>query len=375
MRILYVINHLLPGGAETLARDLILQLRRRGVDVDLFILSSTSSFIEREIRESGVAVAQSFGFRARKRAEVEAQVYAPVHPLTLSRQLAKRRYDLMHVNLFPAQLYSALAMRLSGRMLRMVTTEHSTRNRRRVVGFRSIDRWTYKHYSRIACVSSAALSGLRNWIPELDPRLLLIQNGIDLDRFSGAAPLRKEDVIAASGPVILCVGRLDYQKGQDIVLRALKDHPTLNAVFVGEGPFLKALSRLARDLAIERRVHFLGPRNDIARLLKMSDLYVQPSRVEGFGLATIEAMTAGVPVIAARVPGLAEVVADAALSFEAENSGDLSAAISLLLRDREKCATLVVKGREQARSFSLERVVSNYLDLYRDVTAANSGKA
>jgi glycosyltransferase involved in cell wall biosynthesis len=136
------------------------------------------------------------------------------------------------------------------------------------------------------------------------------------------------------------------------------------------------LEALAASLGIRERVHFLGRRADVPQLLKLADVYVHSSHWEGFGIAAVEAMAAGVPVIASDVPGLGQVVGSAGLLFPAGDAECLAKHIRSLLDSEPLRRRLSQAGKERARSFSIEGSVEAYISLYESVLAEErSGRA
>src|SRR5207244_1839586 len=107
-------------------------------------------------------------------------------------------------------------------------------------------------------------------------------------------------------------GRLDAQKGVDVLLQALAgvigSVPRFHLLVAGRGPQAAALQSLARQLGVNAHAHFLGWRDDVPAILGVSDLFVLPSRWEGMPNAVLEAMAAGLPVVATRADGIAELV-------------------------------------------------------------------
>src|SRR5437773_2745597 len=142
--------------------------------------------------------------------------------------------------------------------------------------------------------------------------LVIVPNGIE------PAPVSNADTALAEigrpvAPIVGCLGSLTPHKGQGVLLRSLEhlppDRPLPTIVFIGDGPERSALESLAATLRRRPRVVFLGERQDARSLLPAFDLLVVPSVArEGFGLAAIEAMDAGIPVVASRIGGLPEVV-------------------------------------------------------------------
>lgn len=173
-------------------------------------------------------------------------------------------------------------------------------------------------------------------------------------------------------PVVLSVGRMMPEKDHGTVIRAIRTIPDAHLFLVGAGPDVATYKKMAQDLQVSNRVHFLGRRTDVAQLMKSADIFVQSSRFEGFGIAALEAMAAGLPVVASRVPGLAELVEGAGLLFEAGNDRELAQHLGELLTNLELRARLRDAGIERAAQFSIEKTVDGYETLYRGLIAQSA---
>lgn len=361
MRILQVINSLALGGAEVLLRNMILGLTRRGIECDLYLLQSTDSHLQCSLRAQGVKIY----------APLRASIYSPRHVRALTAHLRACSYDIVHVHLFHARLWVALAARAGKVTAPLVTTEHSTSNRRRRYLFRPIDRWIYARYRRVACNSDATTEALIKWFPEVAGKAQTCPNGVDADSFFNLPAASKFDLFSLpeTCPVLLSVGRMKHPKDHETVIRALSLIREAHLVLVGVGPMLKEYQQLAQDLGLAQRVHFLGRRADVPQLMKAADIYVQSSRWEGFGIAALEAMASGLPVVATRVPGLAELVKDAGLLFEPGDQRQLAGHLTTLLSSEELRTRLAEAGRVRAATLSLEKTLDCYETLYREIFA------
>jgi glycosyltransferase involved in cell wall biosynthesis len=151
------------------------------------------------------------------------------------------------------------------------------------------------------------------------------------------------------------------------LLRAMTHISDADLVLAGDGELRSQLERQAEALGIAQRVHFLGRRKDVAELLKMADIYVHPPTLEGFGIAAVEAMAAGKPIVATNVPGLAQVVGDAAVLVPPSDPAALAEQISALIKSREHQEQLGNAASQRAKLFSIENTVDAYIDLYQSV--------
>src|SRR5690606_31523954 len=137
MKVLHVINSLALRGAETLVANLLPMVKDLGqLEISLWTLREPRGPVAEKLATSGVKMMYSG----------TESVYSLRHILALAQHFRKVNYDLVHVHLFPAQLYVPLARTLSRREFRLITTEHSTHNRRRKKMFRPVDEWMYRQY-------------------------------------------------------------------------------------------------------------------------------------------------------------------------------------------------------------------------------------
>jgi glycosyltransferase involved in cell wall biosynthesis len=359
MRILQIIHNLELAGAEVLVGDLTLGLNRRGVDCELYLLRSTQSQIERSLLAQGIRV-----YTGRR-----ASLYSPLQVRSLATHLRTCSYDVVHVHLFPAQFWAVLATKMSKLPVPLVITEHSAYNYRRRPVYRPIDRWMYANCHAIACVSDATREALLRWIPETAVKALTCPNGIDLEAFTGAPASAKSGMFSVSNdsPVILSVGRMDYQKDHATTIRALTLIRDAHLFLVGVGSEMPQHEQLAREIGVAHRVHFLGQRRDIPQLMKAANVFVQSSRFEGFGIAALEAMACGLPVVASQVPGLAELVGGAGLLFEPGNHVELAKHLNGLLGNAGQRVQLRDAGQRRAALYSIHRTIDCYEQLYRQL--------
>jgi glycosyltransferase involved in cell wall biosynthesis len=356
LRVLHVIDSLIQAGAEALVKDMVPRMRSAGLEVSVAVLKELDSPFEQELRENNI----KFLHTAR------GGIYSPTHVLSLRRHIHK--FDVIQTYLFPAQLFTPLAVVLAGSRVPLVLSEQTTHHRRKKKWLHPLERWMYSRYAAVACASDAIAASLRKWIPGIDSKITVIENGIDVQKFQHAKPASRTSVgISNRNCILLYVASLQPRKDHINLLRAMAQIPDADLVLVGDGELRSQLERLAETLGIVGRIHFLGRRKDVAELLKMADIYVHPPAVEGFGIAAVEAMAAGKPIVATDVPGLAQVVGDAAVLVPPSDPAALAAQISALVKSREHQERLANAAALRAPIFSIESTVSGYIDLYRSL--------
>jgi glycosyltransferase involved in cell wall biosynthesis len=193
---------------------------------------------------------------------------------------------------------------------------------------------------------------------------MVIHNGIDRDLL-----LEQPRNAPAETAVLFSAGRLKPIKGYDLLIRAL---PLLHRfscrlVLAGDGPERENLERLADTLGVADRVHFVGHSHDVRTLLSKADAYVAPSRSEGMSNSIIEAMAAGVPIVATAVGGNIELVRGAGWLVPANNPSALTQGIERALSERAQTNHFVNEARKRVRRhYTMDRVVDAHEALYRE---------
>ncbi len=307
----------------------------------------------------------------------------------LERLLRSTPTDLVHTHLFCANIVGRLAARLRG--VPVVSTLHAADYEPAArLGNPGLRPWKHellRHLDRLSIMASGAHAvavsdyvamSARRRLGVSPPRLRTILNGIDLGRFQDDGTpvdgVRTALGIPADSLLVLCVGRLSLEKGQDLLLHALardelRDIP-LEVHFVGEGGARSKYESLATTLGIAGRVHFLGARHDVPALMRAADFLVHCARDEGFGLILAEALAAGRPVVASRVPAVLELVHDGetGLLFASGDVAALARAVRQMALDPEGRRSMALKGRQHAQArlgveHMLEALSALYVEL------------
>lgn len=229
-----------------------------------------------------------------------------------------------------------------------------------------LQRLAYRCASKVVANSEAAREILE--AEGLAPgSIAVIPNGID------AAGYPERSAVEAIRPVrsVITVANLRREKSHETLIAAAAllaaDFPDVTFQIVGDGPRRAQLEGLARASQLENRVVFLGHREDVGTLLSQSDVFVLPSRSEAFPNGAIEAMAAGLPVVASRVGGLLDLIdhGRTGLLVEPGDPQALAAALRQLFTDRARAAQLGDRARAEVRQrYSFDRMVESFEDLY-----------
>jgi glycosyltransferase involved in cell wall biosynthesis len=267
---------------------------------------------------------------------------------------AARNAEVVHTHLVHADVYGALGAR------RLVSTKHND-DPFRAGAFRFVERALARRASRVIAITQALARFQIDRVGLPPDKVEVIHYGLDdLPQAWGTNP---PDPVPHDTRVLLAVCRLEAQKGVDVAIRALAEIPDAHLVVLGEGPQRMELERLA-----DERVHLPGRVPDVAAWLRRADVLVHPVRWEGFGLAVLEAMLAGLPVVATNVSSLPELVGDAGILVPPDDPSALAAAVNRVLADPTGYGE---RGRERARSeFSVARMADRTLAVYERTIGA-----
>lgn len=298
---------------------------------------------------------------------------SPAAVIGIGRALREAAPDLVHLHSGRATWLGGLAAWRAG--LPALTTRRMDRPVRRSLR----NRFLYRRVlSRAVAISEAVARRLSEGGVG-DERIRVVPSAVDPARLHpqhGRAVVRAGLGAAPDDVCLLAVASLHRRKGLDVLLAALADlsqrglRPSLWVA--GEGPEGATLERLAEQLELADRVRWLGRRDDVADLLAAADLFVLPSRREGLGVAALEAMALGRPLVASAVGGLGEAVRDGetGLLVPPDDAAALAGALARLLRDPELRRRLGEAGPPRiARRYAADAMVEAYERVYEEVLA------
>jgi len=334
------------------------RLRARGVGFTCVFAAPPAEWLARELERCGVEV-RALDFAARSSA------------LTLGRWLGAARPALVHFHFVRAFSPLVAAARLAG--ARVVVNDHVTLTRASASPiYEAAKRLRTRIFGalcdRRVAVSSFVAESVRAIEHVAPDRVEVIENGVDVARFRDAdGRAVRAELGASTRPLIVCVSRLQGEKGVESAVRALPmiGRDALLAL-VGDGPLLADLRALAARLGVADRVRFLGVRDDVEQLIAAADVIVVPSHWdEAFGLAVVEGMAAGRPVVVTASGAMPAIVGDAGLVVPKRDPGALAGAVTRLLDDPLLAARLGRAGRARAEErYGMQRFVGDVLALY-----------
>ena len=362
IRLVFCITELDPGGAERALTQLILHLNREQWEPYVICLGPRGHFAD--VLESAKISVICLNARG--------TLSLPRVLFQLTLELRRLKPALVQTFLFHANILGRIAARLAG-IPRVVSGLRVAEHRSRWYG--RIDRWTNFLVTTNVCVSRGVADFSARSVGLSPKKLVVIPNSVDFERFANALPANLDEFgIPAHSRVLITIGRLEHQKGIDILLDAVSRLNPLpddvHFLIVGDGPDEQALRSQVLEKKISHCVHFAKRRSDIPELLTASFALILPSRWEGMPNVVLEAMAAGRPVIAARVEGVAELVSDGVtgLTVAAERPAELASAIRSLLSEGGFSIAAGSKSQEIVKKdFAPRSVAESYTNIYRQI--------
>lgn len=356
MRVVHVHRLRGVGGSERHLLTLLPALRERGVD---------ATFVGLDDADPDPYYAQLDSLQVPYRRLRAPRDLDPRLALRLRRELRRLRPHIVHTHLVHADVYGAVA---AGRAA-VVSTKHND-DPFRLGPFRHVERLVTRRARRIICITDALACFTSERVGLPAAKLAVVPYG--LDELPAAWGPPAGPALPQQARVLLAVSRLEQQKGLDVAVEALARvrgrHPDAVLVVLGLGSQEARLNALAGELGLAGAVHLAGSVGDVAGWLRRAELLVHPARWEGFGLALLEAMLAGLPVVASSVSSIPEIVADGTtgLLVPPDDAARLAEAICRLLDDPVTARSYGAAGLERARSsFSVAAMADRTLAVYR----------
>jgi glycosyltransferase involved in cell wall biosynthesis len=379
MRVTHLINGLGPGGAERSLVELLPFYRAAGVESTVVHLKDRDIGFEADARALDCELVRIPGTGMRKwvtgfRAYLKAE-----------------RPDLVHTSLLEAHLVGRLASWGTGVpvLSSLVNTTydpiraddpHLDKRGFRLV--RQADGFTARHMTtHFHAITHAVKASYEEALGLRPERITVVERGRSRTRLGVRSETRRERVrrqlgIDAGRPVLLAVGRQEFQKGHRFLIEALPpllaDHPDVLLLIAGRaGSQTKIIEQTIERLGVRDSVRLLGHRDDVTDVMAAADVFVFPSLFEGLGGSVIEAMGLGLPVVASDIPVLREVLGETGVFAAAGAPAPLAAVVGGLLRNPRRAAELGARAeRRFAERFEIEGTAQRMIALYESVASS-----
>jgi glycosyltransferase involved in cell wall biosynthesis len=366
MKIAHVCLSLGKGGAEKLLVDNLPYYANQGYDVSVIQFSSIleePTYID-IVKNAGIKV-----YSLSKGSFRNVRLIGDLVSL-----LKKTEFDIIHVHLFPCLYFVPLAVKIAKLKPVLIFTEHNTKNGRTGKKlFKIIEPIVYNQYHKIIAISYNVEKMLKNWLPGLIHKIMVINNGVDIDNYARAKPYTisyfKENFKLQEGSVkLFMTSRFSSPKDQETLIKSLVFLPENYFVFfAGDGDDMKKAIMLTKELELSERVHFLGFRTDIPRLLKSADINILSSLHEGLSGVVLESLASGKPFLGSDVPGINDIVPDKDFLFKKQNPLNLANRILKIMKNKSFRQAMIEKGLTHVNQFDSIKMREQHIILYKSL--------
>jgi glycosyltransferase involved in cell wall biosynthesis len=361
IKVVHLVEELTIGGLEKILTTIVLNLNKKEYNVSVWCLREGGFFADKLVKE-GIDVKILHIFTSRN----------PLSIFKLYRLLKSHKFDIIHTHAYSAGTIGRISAFLAGVPV-IISHNHSVYDYYNK--YYHFVEWLLSLIThRVICIS-AVVNRFANETQRINARkLITILNGIDdvcAVTEKRSSDLKKELGIPINHSVIGTIAHLEEHKGHKYLLEAasllLVSRKDISFLIVGEGTLKGKLKKLCVGLKVEKNVIFAGELSDIPEILSLTDIFVLPSLREGLGLAILEAMVCGKPVIATNVGGIPEIVKNrvSGILVSPRDPEALFRAIDELLNNREMLETMGRNGKKMcSERFNSKTMLGKIEDLY-----------
>lgn len=348
-------------GGEQQAAYLARALKEMKVEV--FMITPIHSALASRIQEDGISV---INFNSRGLLD-----------LSLAKKIAKvcavEKFDLIHTHDSHAHSAAVLSVAIFGCKTPIIVS-------RRVdfaVSANLFSKWKYNHTSikKIICVSEMILKITAPFIRDPD-KLTVVRSGINTTQydFTPDRNLLKEELKLSQDTIL--VGNLsaladhkDFPIFLNVAKGVVEENPKVHFVIAGSGDEKEFIEKFIEENNLSSRIHLLGFRKDVTKVMKSLDVFLITSKTEGLGTIVLEAFAAGIPVVATRAGGIPELVIDneTGLLREVGDVEGLTNAVHQILSNQELRNSLVNNAKIKVQGFSFLATAQKTLDIYQEI--------
>jgi len=358
MKILHIVYSFNNGGIERLLCD-IFQNWCEEDEINLLVINDDyNPFL---IREISTKPNQNIMLLHRKKGSSKIMLL-----IKLLKSLRSKRFDIVHIHSL-STIKLILSLKIMGVSDNFVYHVHDMGLVNRISKFDQIVLNKYANF--FIAISKPVYNEIKNKF--LKKNICLIYNGIDFKRFEPNYSSKGNNNYILIGNV----ARLNHEKkGQDVLIEAIsktKNKSKIKCFFAGGGEKKEFdfLSNLAKKLKVDEQIEFLGNVNDVSGFLKTLDIFVLPSRFEGFGISLLEAISMEIPVIASNIDGPKELIEnqDLGLLFDSEDSNELARMIDELIEKPLSKEKLKQRREKINKLYSIKKVNQKLRNVYLNV--------
>ena len=378
MKLTYLIEGLGPGGAERSLVELLPHYAAAGIETTIVHLKHRPTGFEAEARGLDCALHRLEG------------VTMPARIAAFRRYIADEQPDLVHTSLLKAHLIGRMGAWRTGVpvLSSLVNTSYDpvrksdpNLNQRGFRLVKAVDGFTARHFTAHFHAITHAVKASYVEQLRLDPeRITVVERGRSRERLGERTTERRATMrarldIDPRRPVLVNVGRQEYQKGHRFLVEAMaevvREHPDVLLLMVGHnGSQTSVIEETVARLGLEPYIQFLGYRDDVTDIVAASDVFVFPSLFEGLGGAVLEAMGLGLPVVASDIPVLREVLGADGYFAAPGAPGALARAVSEAVAHPEEASRRGARGQTRFENlFTIDKTAARMINMYESVAS------
>lgn len=345
MKILHVTDYSMIGGIETYIKNISIEQSKKNL-VTVIALEERNDFLKNKLYNYLDLTNKNFIMKL----------------FFLRKKIIFENYDVIFVHSLKSKILFTILKKIN-KKINLIYIEHGVYFERRkhlAKIKRIIFNAIYKEATKIICVQETVKKSLVDNFKKLMNKTYIVENGINLEKFKYSYNYKDQKEIN-----FITTARLVEEKEIHTLIDAffllkkeIKEKAKL--LIIGEGPCLKSLKDKVKKYSLDNKIIFLGRKFNVEEYLSKSDIYIQPSKVEGFGLALLEAMAIGLPVIVSNIEAFRKLISlkNYIGFFEVSNSKELSKKMEILVeKDKKEIQKLSKEIRILAENYSIENTV------------------
>jgi glycosyltransferase involved in cell wall biosynthesis len=364
IKILYVITSLGLGGAEKLLLYYLKNLDKNKYRLYVCCFREKPDDLLLETQK----YAQVINLNIRNK-------FNPSVVLSILKVIRNIQPDIIHTHLFQPRVYTTIAYLFYKRTI-IITQKHSIVNLKKHNFFILLEMACIRLNKKVIAISESVKDSLQKYEFVAENKVFVLPNCIDFHKYNNSK--MRNGVRNKEKLVIGTVGRLEPEKGINYLLLAmniiLTKFPEVKLEIIGDGSSLNELKNLSKKLNISNSVKFFGKFVNVIPFYNKMDVFVLPSILEGFGIVLLEAMAAGIPVVATNVNGIKEVVINmhSGLLVPSKNPEAIADAVIRLIDNPELRKSLIQEGLKRAKLFDVKEHIIKLDNFYTNLLGIES---
>ncbi len=365
INILYVITSLGLGGAERLLLSYISMLDQNKYNFFVCSLREKPDDLLTQISN----YSELTNLKVKNR-------FNPIVIYSLFKLFRRTKPDIIHTHLFQPRFYATVAHLFYRRSI-LITHKHNNVTPSKHNIFLIVEMLSILFNKKVIAISEAVKKTLQRYEFVSAEKIFVLHNGFEYQKYYKVANPKANN----NGKIIIgTVCRLERQKGLIYLLSAIKiisaKYPNVHLEIIGDGSLMQKLKDFSDKLGISNSVTFFGKFADVIPFYRRMNIFVLPSIYEGFGIVLLEAMAAGIPIVATSVHGIKEVIVDgeSGILVPPKKPDEIALAVLKLIEDSQLTNRLIENGFKRSELFDIKEHIKKLDNFYTNLVGVESYK-